>query len=58
MYLVECVNSQPVILDIHLINIFQDIRLKISIIDLLSECVNSQPGMVQLLLDINIHLSG
>jgi len=31
----------------------EDIRLKIAIVDLLTQCVSSQPGMIQLLLDIN-----
>lgn len=35
----------------------EDIRLKIAIINLLSQCVKSQPGMIQLLLDVNINLT-
>jgi len=31
----------------------EDIRLKITIVELLSSCVEQQPGMVQLLMDIN-----
>ena len=34
----------------------EDIRLKIAIVNLLSECILAQPGMIQLLLDININL--
>merc|ERR1719228_468128 len=34
----------------------EDIRLKIAIVELLSSCVEQQPGMVQLLMDINLDI--
>ena len=34
----------------------EDIRLKIAIVELLTSCVEQQPGMVQLLMDLNIEV--
>jgi len=58
--MLACLGNSAVSVKERLVNrlesCLEDIRLKMSIIELVSECVVTQPGIIQLLLDININV--